>query len=247
MPIHDWTRVESRIYHDFHNGWLTHLKEALNGGVLPADHYALTDQRVNVTEPDVTTFRAGPGVSPVRPAGGAAVPAVAVVDRPTGRPVRRRQRRWTIRVLHEDGHRLVAIVELVSAANKDRRTRVRQFAEKIHGYLASDVHAVVIDLLPPTPSAPNGLHPEIWGYFGRPRYRPPADAPLMLAGYQADGSEPVAYLEPTAVGRPLASIPLFLSATRFVNVPLESTYMHAFGGMPEVWRQVLDAPAGGTA
>jgi hypothetical protein len=31
MPMHDWTRVSAGTYHDFHNAWITHIKEALNG------------------------------------------------------------------------------------------------------------------------------------------------------------------------------------------------------------------------
>jgi hypothetical protein len=41
MPIHDWTRVDAGVFHDFHNAWITHLSQALNGGLLPPDHYAL--------------------------------------------------------------------------------------------------------------------------------------------------------------------------------------------------------------
>ncbi len=41
MPMHDWTRVDAGIYHDFHNRWITHLTEALNSGILPSTYYAL--------------------------------------------------------------------------------------------------------------------------------------------------------------------------------------------------------------
>jgi hypothetical protein len=27
MPIHDWTRVIARVFHDFHNSWITHIKK----------------------------------------------------------------------------------------------------------------------------------------------------------------------------------------------------------------------------
>jgi hypothetical protein len=238
MPIHDWTRVESRVFHDFHNTWLIELKKSLNGGVLPPGHYALTDVRVGITGPDVATFRATPS-SPTAPS--PVAPAVALVERPTGRPVRRQARPRTVRVFESSGHQLVAVVELVSAANKDRRGRVRQFAEKVYAYLTSGVHVMVVDLLPPTPSAPNGFHPEIWSYFGRPRYVPPADAPLTLVGYRADGDDPRAYIEPTAVGRVLTPMPLFLSGAVFVDVPLEETYLRAFAETPSEWRRVLEA------
>jgi hypothetical protein len=44
MPVHDWTRVEAGMFHDFHNAWITELRNALNGGLLPPDYYALGEQ-----------------------------------------------------------------------------------------------------------------------------------------------------------------------------------------------------------
>ncbi len=38
MPIHNWTRVGPGVFHDFHNAWITEIRNALNGGVLPADY-----------------------------------------------------------------------------------------------------------------------------------------------------------------------------------------------------------------
>jgi hypothetical protein len=43
-----------------------------------------------------------------------------------------------------------------------------------------------------------------------------------------------------AVGRRLIDMPLFLTAERYVNVPLERTYQAAYQGMPEFWRGVLE-------
>jgi hypothetical protein len=40
MPIHDWTRVEAGIFHDFHGLWIQVIKLALNDGLLPPDYYA---------------------------------------------------------------------------------------------------------------------------------------------------------------------------------------------------------------
>lgn len=31
MPIHDWTKVNAGIFHDFHHDWITMIKRALNG------------------------------------------------------------------------------------------------------------------------------------------------------------------------------------------------------------------------
>ena len=44
MPMHDWTRVGSFVFHAFHHGWLGGLCQALNASVLPAHLYALVEQ-----------------------------------------------------------------------------------------------------------------------------------------------------------------------------------------------------------
>ena len=56
MPIHDWTRVDSGLFHDFHQSWTVALRDALNAGVLPPDYFALVEQRVGGPIPDVLTL-----------------------------------------------------------------------------------------------------------------------------------------------------------------------------------------------
>lgn len=53
MPIHDWTRVPSGIFHDFRQSWSIRLKDALNDGLLPDGVAALVEQRVGKFEGDV--------------------------------------------------------------------------------------------------------------------------------------------------------------------------------------------------
>jgi len=38
MGTHDWTRVASGIFHDFHHEWISEIKRALNRGLLPEDY-----------------------------------------------------------------------------------------------------------------------------------------------------------------------------------------------------------------
>lgn len=45
MPVHDWTRVEAGIFHDFHTVWIGQIRNALNEGLLPAGYYALKPRR----------------------------------------------------------------------------------------------------------------------------------------------------------------------------------------------------------
>src|SRR2546423_13207152 len=57
MPIHDWTRVEAGIFHDFHLAWIGELRRVLNAGLLPPDYYALAEQIAGELGPDVLTLQ----------------------------------------------------------------------------------------------------------------------------------------------------------------------------------------------
>lgn len=57
MPIHDWTRVTAGTFHDFHGAWITHIKEALNRGVLPSGYFAMQEQHAGLKEEDTYRLR----------------------------------------------------------------------------------------------------------------------------------------------------------------------------------------------
>src|SRR3954471_1763905 len=58
MPIHDWSKVDAGIFHDFHHAWIERIKEALNDRALPAEYYALAEQHASQFGPDVLTLQA---------------------------------------------------------------------------------------------------------------------------------------------------------------------------------------------
>ncbi len=43
MPIHDWTRVDDCLFHDFHLSWVVELCKRMNHGVLPSSHFAMSE------------------------------------------------------------------------------------------------------------------------------------------------------------------------------------------------------------
>jgi hypothetical protein len=139
------------------------------------------------------------------------------------------------------GHRLVGLLEIVSPANKDRPRHVEEFARKAIDALEGGVHVLIIDLFPPGPHDPQGMHGiicERLARFDEP-YDLPAAEPLTLASYAA-GLQVEIYLEHVAVGVALPEMPLFVRPDRYVNVPLEATYAAAYRGMPAFWRDVLE-------
>lgn len=60
MPVHDWTKVEAGVFHDFHHLWITSIRRALNSGVLPPDYYAMADQVAGPGNPDVLALQRRP-------------------------------------------------------------------------------------------------------------------------------------------------------------------------------------------
>ena len=248
MPVHDWTRVEAGIFHDFHVGWIPEIRKVLNGGLLPEGFYALAEQHAGRSIADVLTLHASePPAVPFPPPLPPATGGIAVAEAPP--QVRRRQtidqaaliRRRSLAIRHVSGHRLVALIEIVSPANKDRPRHVEDFAAKAVSALEVGVNLLVVDLFPPGLNDPHGLHGIIVQRLEESDepYDLPAETPLTLASYAA-GPQVEVYLEHFAVGTVLSDMPLFLRPDRYVNVPLESTYQAAYQGMPAFWRAVLE-------
>jgi hypothetical protein len=152
-----------------------------------------------------------------------------------------RAARRTLMIRHVSGHRVVALLEIVSPANKDRPSSVADFVDKAASALRQGIHLLVVDLFPPGLHDPQGIHEAIWDAYGDEPNEPPLDKPLTLASYVA-GRLPEAYLEFVAVGNALPAMPLFLDLHLYVTVPLELTYEAAYRGVPEIWRDVLEGP-----
>ncbi len=253
MPVHDWTRVDAGIFHAFHVAWIPRISEALNGGLLPPGYYSLPEQHAGRAIADIVTLHASaPPTSTPLPwppdTGGVAVAAAGTQMTRLAAGMRRQtidlaalSMRRTLAIRHVSGHRLVALIEVVSPANKDRVSHLEEFAGKVASALSLGIHVLVIDLFPPGIHDPDGIHSVICRELdpSGERYASPGDAPLTLASYGA-GSCIEIYLQHIAPGAALPEMPIFLRPDRFVNVPLESTYRDAFHGLPAYWRDVLE-------
>ena len=145
MPVHDWTKVDAGIFHDFHTAWLVEIRNALNGGLLPAPYYALAEQAAGLIGPDVLTLeRRGKAIEPRRdpnePQTRTAVavpPKVALVIHRERRHYQQKHRRLSIR--HRSSDRLVAIIEIVSQGNKADRSNFNTFVDKAVSVLVDGI------------------------------------------------------------------------------------------------------------
>lgn len=234
MPIHDWTRVDAGVFHHFHGFYIAAMCRALNHGGLPPDHYAMAEQIAGPGTPDVLALKV-----PSEQADDEGGVALAVAPPKVWREEEvytRRTKQVTVR--RTGGDEVVAVIEVVSPGNKNSRHGIRSFVSKAVEYLNSFVHLLIVDLLPPGPRDPQGIHPEIWGEYTDTRFELPADRRLTLVSYLSDERKR-AFVEPVAVGSPLPEMPLFLSPDRYINVPLDRTYTEAWNEVPQRWQRVL--------
>jgi hypothetical protein len=243
--------MEAGMFHSFHVLWVATLGMRLNE-ILPPAYYALAEKKSHGLEPDVLTLglgeRSGNGVGNGHPpaagrsSGGGlnlktAPPKVEItLTKPGGYAQR------VIAVRRTEGDSVVAMVEIVSPGNKASAHAIRAFVDKAVEFLEFGVHVHVIDLFPPTARDPRGLHGAIWDAYAGTE-SPPLTKALTLAAYAA-GDPDQAFVQSVAVGEPLPDLPLILEPDLYINVPLEATYMTAFGGFPRHLRDVLSVPAG---
>ncbi len=244
MPVHDWTRVDAGIFHDFHHAWIEDIKRTLNAGLLPDGYYALAEQHAAGFGPDVLTLQGGNGNGTGEPqppgeAGGLklAAPGVRFVGETTLDFYRRKQSALAVR--HVSGDRIVAMVEIVSPGNKSSRSGLATFVTKAVQLLERQVHLLILDLFPPGPRDPSGIHAALWEELTGETYVDPSPGPLTLASYDASPGVR-AYVETVAVGDALVDMPLFLEPRAHVEVPLEATYQAAWLAVPRRWRAVLE-------
>jgi hypothetical protein len=240
MAVHDWTRVDSGLFHAFHQRWISALADSLNGGVLPTEYFALPEQNVRGPIPDVLTLKLSSGGAE-ESGGGLAVaespPRTSIVRRCEADLYAAKADLITVRHRHGD---VVAVIEIVSPGNKGSRSEFTAFVQKAAALIRQNVHLLVIDLFPPGNRDPHGIHKAIWDEFQEEEFELPRSKPLTLAAYDA-GPPRVAYVESVAVGDALPSMPLFLKPEVYVPAPLEETYLTTWSVFPAALKGLLTA------
>lgn len=246
MPIHDWSRVDTNVYHHFHQRWTIAICDSLNSGVLPSGYSALVEQHAAGLVPDVLALqRRRNDTLPAAPNGGVlsvAAPKTRLVFQTKKNLLHLRANRIAIR--HRMGE-VVCIIEIVSPGNKDSRASLRSFVEKTREFLETGVNVLIVDPFPPTPRDPSGIHKSIWDEIeGDEPFELPADQPLTLAAYVAGnitvGRSIRAYVETIGVGNVLPDMPAYLDADHHVPVPFENTYQATWASCPADMRYLVE-------
>ncbi len=198
MAIHDWSRVDVGVFHDFHLVWIGRLKGILNEELLPRPFYAIAEPLLGEAEPGVIALhtQTEPSSSPPGPLQGskhvhsdttegavALAPWPVVVEDIVPDPYARRSRRIAIKDAWQ-GDRVVTVIEIVSYGNKSSRARVEQFLRKSVSLLERRIHLVVLDLHAPTALVPKGFHAMISGDLGHEASGVSPERPLSAVSYQ---------------------------------------------------------------
>jgi len=241
MPMNDWTRVEAGIFHAFHHHWTSAISHTLNSGLLPGEYYALPEQVAGAGTPDVFTLQfANPSSEPSSDHG----TVTTVLSRPQTRFVVEtenevyRRKKNSIVIRHISGHRIVALIEIISPNNKSSLYAFQSLVTKACDFIERRVHLLLIDPFAPGPRDPNGIHAAVWQNIEGSLFVLPPDKPLTMVAYECDQLTR-AYIDPIAVGDTLPTMPVFLEPGFWVPLALETTYQATFTLLPRHLRETL--------
>jgi Protein of unknown function (DUF4058) len=125
----------------------------------------------------------------------------------------------------ERERRLVAAVEIVSPANKDRPESRQLFVAKCFNLLRQDVCVSIIDLVT---IRQFNLYTDLLALLKRsdPTFTPPPPIYAVTCRKRevARQSKLDAWSRPLAIGQPLPSLPVWLSETQTISLDLEVSY-----------------------
>jgi hypothetical protein len=230
MPLLDHFRPplsQRRHWDSFHGAWAEAIAQQLNQDLLPERYYA--EARVKLggrVEIDVATFDEKPELPGQ---GGVAVWApprpVATVPLDFGE-----LDLFEVQVLTDDeGPRLVAAIELVSPANKDRPSNRQMFAVKCASYLQDGVSVMIVDVV--TERSGN-LHAELLRLLRIANPIPPqGQHELYATAYRnrpdKDSRQLDIWAETLGLGNALPTLPLWIHSEESLPVDLEQTYQAA--------------------
>ena len=233
MPLRDHFHppISNRSsWEGFHGGWPMRIVEDLAPRL--AEGY-VAEPRVHLGsyyEIDVSAFEHGEERAPLEPmpvADGSVATSIEASSAPTLTIEVDFPEQYAYEVLVFDAQRrrrLVAAVEIVSPANKDRPESRQLFVAKCCNLLRQDVCLSIIDLV--TIRRFN-LYAELLSLLERsdPAVDPGSSIYAVTCSKGTGQRTKLhTWFRPLAVGQPLPSLPLWLSETEKVSLDLETSY-----------------------
>lgn len=215
----------------FHGRWAAAISDALNEK-LPRDYFAEFQVTLGTRiEVDVATFseEADSEWLDSDQGGGTAVETLVIAPPVAVMPAVFPDE-FEVRIYgNQTGPKLVAAIELVSPANKDREDTRRAFAAKCAAYLQHGIGLIVVDIVT---SRHANLHDELIEILGHDKSLAfPTETELYATAYcptrRNERNEIDLWRESLAVGKLLPVLPLAVRGLKRMPVDLESTYMEA--------------------
>ncbi|MFL5341193.1 MAG: hypothetical protein ACJ8F7_13685 [Gemmataceae bacterium] len=138
---------------------------------------------------------------------------------------------YEVRVYDEKRRcRLVAAVEIVTPANKDRPEHRRAFVAKCAALLRERVSVVIVDVV--TARTPN-LYGELLELIGQTDPNHSGDVPTYAAACRMTKQDEdwllEAWSQSLVIGRPLPTVPLWLADNLAIPLELEASYEQSCG------------------
>jgi hypothetical protein len=237
MPLRDHFPPpldDAHTWEELHGQWPAVIVQQLRNN-LPAGYVAAPRVHAGAqVESDVATFENDelPSPPPASESNGGAATAVWVLPPPsvaieTGLPD---YDEYEVRIYDtKRGRQLVAAVEIVSPANKDRPEHRTAFVGKCAALLQKGVAVSIVDLV--TVRHFN-LYAELLTFIGQGDPTLGSDPPHLYAaacrwGKKGKRTLLEAWSHALVVGQPLPTLPLWLSEDLFVPLDLERSYEQA--------------------
>ncbi len=245
MPIHDWTKAEPGTFHSFHHRWISAIADALNLGALPAGYYAMSEKFMGDGESDVLTLANTAAVyDDDRDVDSGGLALLTAPPQTKIREVADDEEidAWKASriIVRYRSKAIVASIEIVSPGNKSSQFAFETFIDKSAALIEKGIHLLIVDLFPPNRRDPKGIHSVLWNRFqSKSNFKVAPKKNRLLASYDA---APIkrAFVEPCGIGDKLKEMPLFLLPGRYINVPLEETYMQSWKVFPKTLRQEVE-------
>lgn len=232
MPLFDHFRSplsERRPWESFQTTWASCIADLLNEDGLPEGYIALEHVRAGAPiEIDVGTFSSD--IPSEGDASSATSTLPTTVWTPAAPPLQLPATfppTCTVEIRSNEGGRtLVAAIELVSPANKDRHVTKRTFDSMYATYLSKGIGLVVVDVVT---TRLGNLHNELVDWLGWPTPDALFDAePPYSVAYRPMHSDDEDRIEtwtfPLALGDDLPTAPLSLGAELCLPLDLEASY-----------------------
>ena len=237
MPLRDHFRSPVKDRHKWesvHGGWPMIIVQQLFD-ILPEGYESDPTARIGTYfEIDVSTYKVGKlkhngslnGQSARTRDGGGVATAIAPEPTLTLETDLSEQDEFEVKI-YDDCRQLVAAIEIVSPANKDRPETRRDFVAKVAALLQKGVCVSIVDLVT---IRQFNLYSDLLELIGRADPKldqtlPPLYSVTLRSRKQHDkGSLLDVWYYPMTVGQTLPTLPIWLDVDRRILLPLESSY-----------------------